>query len=92
MEIIPAGTYKGVDHDVYSFSQYSTLQASVDTDEWAVYDQVSAVFNHCEQLKNLHPNYINYGKVSELTRGNVVPYHPGAAKFYAEHGVTVPVE
>ena len=91
-EIIPAGTYKGVDHDVYSFSQYSTLQTSVDTDDQVVYDILETTYNHAEDLKSLHPNYIKYGDVNELTRGNVVPYHPGAAKWYADHGITVPTE
>lgn len=91
-EIIPAGTYKGVDNDVYSFSQYSTLQAHKDIDDQVVYDILATTYAHAEDLQSLHPNYIKYGDVNELTRGNVVPYHPGAAKFYAEHGITVPTE
>lgn len=91
-EIIPAGTYKGVDNDVYSFSQYSTLQAHKDVDDQVVYDILATTYAHAEDLQSLHPNYIKYGDVNELTRGNVVPYHPGAAKFYAEHGITVPTE
>lgn len=92
MELIPGGTYKGVDNDVYSFSQYSTLQAHKDVDDQTVYDLLATTYAHCEDLKSLHPNYIKYGDVNELTRGNLVPYHPGAAKFYAEHGITVPTE
>ena len=64
----------------------------MDTDDQVVYDILETTYNHAEDLKSLHPNYIKYGDVNELTRGNVVPYHPGAAKWYAEHGITVPTE
>lgn len=92
MEIIPGGTYKGCDNDVYSFCQYTTFQANKNVPDEVVYDILAANFAHAEDMSALHPDYAKYNDINEITRGNMVPYHPGAAKFYAEHGLTVPTE
>ena len=92
MELIPGGTYKGCDNDVYSFCQYTTLQANKNVDDQVVYDMLAENFAHAADMASLHPDYAKYNDIDEITRGNVVPYHPGAAKFYAEHGITVPTE
>ena len=67
---------------------------------------ISAIFDSYKLLMCTFFNYITifnnkdslaHGKAAELDLAfasgvTAVPYHPGAAKFYAEQNITVPVK
>ena len=88
---IPAGTYAGQDKDVNTVTVKATLIVSADASEDTVYNLTKAIFDNAEAIAGEN------GKGAELsienaTSGLTVPFHSGAAKYFAEKGVTVPTE
>lgn len=86
---IPAGTYPGQDTDVQTVTVKATLIVSASADEEQVYQLTKAIFDHTADIAKEN------GKGAELsienaTSGMTAPFHPGAARYYAEQGVTVP--
>ena len=89
-EVIAGGTYPGVDNDVTSFAQSTVLCCSADLPDEVVYDFVSSVVNHAEDIAAINAGWA--GLTAETCSAyNVIPYHSGAAKFYSEQGITVDV-
>ena len=85
---IPAGTYKGQDTDVTTVTVKATMIVSADASEDDVYALTKAIFED--------PAAIAHAKSAELsienaTSGMTAPFHAGAAKYFAEKGVTVEV-
>ncbi len=86
---IPANTYKGQTEAVTTVTVKATLIVSTDASEEMVYNLTKAIFDNAEAIAKEN------GKGAELsianaTDGMTVPFHPGAAKYFAEKGVTVP--
>ena len=87
---IPAGTYAGFDEDAVTITVKATLVARADLDEDVAYAIVSTIFENADAIAELH------SKGAELscefaTDGIAVPFNAGAAKYYAEKGITVDV-
>ena len=85
---IPAGTYSGFDKDAVTITVKATLVARATLSDDAAYAIVSTIFENTQAIAGLH------GKGAELslsfaTEGIAVPFHPGAAKYFAEKGITV---
>ena len=83
---IPAGTYNGQEEDVTTVTVKATMIVSADADEKDVYELTKAIFDD--------PSAISHAKAAELsienaTSGMTAPFHAGAAKYFAEKGVTV---
>ena len=88
---IPAGTYAGQTEDVVTVTVKATLIVSASADEETVYNLTKAIFDNIAAIT------AENGKGAELsienaTSGMTVPFHPGAAKYFAEQGITVPTE
>ena len=84
---IPAGTYNGIDKDTLTVGVKATIVANADVDEDAVYDIVSTIFENKDEIAAAYAK----GAVLDLEFASVcgVPYHTGAAKYFAEKGITV---
>ena len=85
---IPAGTYNGQTEDVNTVTVKATLIVDADASEEDVYNITKAIFDNAEDIAKEH------GKGAELsienaTSGMTAPFHKGAAKYFAEQGVTV---
>ena len=85
---IPAGTYKGQDADVTTVTVKATLIVSASAKDEDVYNLTKAIFENVDAIA------AENGKGKELsvenaTSGMSAPFHAGAAKYYAEKGVTV---
>ena len=85
---IPAGTYDGFDEDTNTITVKCTLVCSADLDDDTAYTIVSTIFDNAEAIAELH------GKGEELdltfaTEGIAIPFSAGAARYYAEHDITV---
>ena len=85
---IPAGTYKGQDADVTTVTVKATLIVSASASDDDVYNLTKAIFDNVDAIA------AENGKGKELsvenaTTGMSAPFHAGAAKYYAEKGVTV---
>ena len=87
---IPAGTYPGQDEDVNTVTVKATLIVSEKASEKDVYNLTKAIFDNMDAIAKEN------GKGAELsienaTSGMTAPFHAGAAKYFAEKGVTVEV-
>ncbi len=85
---IPAGTYGGFDIDTLTVTVKATLVCRADLDDDVAYTIVSTIFNNTADITAAH------AKGAELsldfaTDGIAVPFAKGAAKFFAENGITV---
>ena len=85
---IPAGTYAGQTEDVTTVTVKATLIVAASASEDDVYKLTKAIFDNADAIASEN------GKGAELsvenaTTGMAAPFHAGAAKYYAEKGVTV---
>ncbi len=85
---IAAGTYAGVDEDCTTITVKATLVCRADLDEDVAYAIVATIFENADAITELH------AKGAELdltfaTDGIAVPFHSGAAKYFAEQGIEV---
>ena len=85
---IPAGTYPGQDEDVTTVTVKATLIVSASASEDDVYKLTAAIFDNAADIAKEN------GKGAELslenaTTGMTAPFHKGAAKYFAEKGITV---
>ncbi len=89
--VIDKDAYKSLDNDVPTFAVWITLVSQANLPEDTVYDVTKAIFEGEDILKDVHvvAKYITLDNVKNISG---VPFHPGAAKYYKEHGIEVPTE
>ena len=83
---IPAKTYDGQEEDVTTVTVKATLIVSASASEEDVYNITKTIFDNASA--------IDHAKAAELslenaTTGMSAPFHAGAAKYFAEKGITV---
>ena len=83
---ITADTY-GTPEDCTTVAVGAVVIAGNDVSEDAVYDFVSTVFENKGSLGHAKEAELDLEFATSITN---VPYHPGAAKYFEEQGVTVP--
>lgn len=86
---IPAGTYAGHNYDQQSVSMWNFAIASEDMPESLAYEIVRLVMENNDRMLQIHSS------ASETILDNVLnngfmPFHPGAVRYYEEHGITIP--
>ena len=86
--VIPAGTYNGIDEDTYTVSVKATMIVSADADENDVYNLTAGIFDNIDAITAAHAKGAELS-LENATSGMAVPFHPGAARYYADNGVTV---
>ena len=86
--VIPAGTYNGQDEDVTTVAVGAVILARDDVSEDAIYALTADIFDNAPDLISSHAKY---GELSTEFGASItsVPYHPGAAKYFAEKGFDV---
>jgi len=85
---IPAGTYPGQDADVATITVKATLIVSASASEDDVYNLTKAIFENTEAITAEHAKGAELS-LDNATSGMTAPFHPGAAKYFAEKGITV---
>ena len=87
--IIPAGTYSGIDTDTVTVSVKAIVLAGENITDDEAYAIVSTIFENKEAISQAHAK----GEALDLEYAAVcgLPYHKGAAKYFAEKGITVEV-
>ena len=83
---ITADTY-GTPEDCTTVAVGAVVIAGNDVSEDAVYDFVSTIFDNKGSLGHAKEAELDLEFATSITN---VPYHPGAAKYFEEQGVTVP--
>ena len=89
--VIKAGTYEGFDVDTTTVAVGAVVIAADTAAEADIYNFVSGIYDNIDDITNAH------AKGAELdmdyaTSITTIPYHPGAAKYFGEKGVEVPVK
>lgn len=86
--VISADTYTGLDGDVTTVAVGAVVLAANTVSEDAVYALCADIFDNAADLVTSHAKY---GELSLEYGASIasVPYHPGAAKYFAEKGFTV---
>ena len=88
---IPAGTYNGQETDIVTVAVKATLIVAADTDEETVYNITKAIFDNAEAIAAENAKGAELS-IENATSGMTAPFHKGAAKYFAEKGVTVTAE
>ena len=88
---IPAGTYPGQEADIHTVTVKATLIVDAEADEEAVYDLTKAIFENASAIaaENEKGHELS---IENATSGMAAPFHPGAARYFAEQGVIVNVD
>ena len=87
---IAADVY-GLDEDINTVAVGAVVIAGDDVAEEDVYNFVSAVFENVDEITTAHAKgaELDLDFAASVT---AVPYHAGAAKYFEEKGITVPVK
>jgi TRAP transporter TAXI family solute receptor len=85
---IPKETYKGMDADNRQATVMNLLVAHESMDEKTAYNIVKTIFDKRDELIRVHKEAENFKLETQKTAAaGGIPWHPGAAKYYAEKGV-----
>ena len=87
---VPAGTYEGQTEDVKTVTVKATLIVNADATEEDVYNLTAAIFDNAEAITAENAQGAELS-IENATSGMTVPFHAGAAKYFAEKGVDVAV-
>ncbi|MBR5381698.1 MAG: TAXI family TRAP transporter solute-binding subunit [Oscillospiraceae bacterium] len=85
---IPAGTYNGQDADAVTVTVKATLVCRADLPDDVAYAIVSTIFDNTDDIAALHAKGAELS-LAFATDGIAVPFAAGAAKYFAEKGITV---
>jgi len=88
---IPANTYPGQTEPVPTVAVRAALLASDKLTDSQVYAITSGLFANASALQNATPSDTPLSLERALD-GVTIPFHPGAARYYSENGVTVETE
>ena len=88
---VPAGTYQGQEKDVKTVTVKATLIVNADASEDDVYKLTASIFDNIEAITAENAKGTELS-IENATSGMTVPFHAGAAKYFAEKGVDVPVQ
>ena len=76
----------GTPEDVTTVAVAAVVIARNDVTEAAIYNFVSAVFDNIDEIGHAKKSELSIDFASSISN---VPYHPGAAKYFAEKDITV---
>ena len=85
--VIPAGTYNNQNEDTVTVGIKATIIANSQVDDDQAYAIVKAIFEGKDDIAQRHAKGLELDLEYASTCG--LPYHPGAAKYFAEQGFTV---
>lgn len=85
---VPAGTYTGMNKDVKTMGVKAVLLASNKLPEGDVKKITAALFKNADQLQLAVP--VDFTLTEESAVQDIpIPFHPGAAAYYEEAGVSI---
>lgn len=87
--IIPKGTYKGMTEDTQTIAVKSTLVVRKDLPDDVVYEITKILYENIDELAKAH-QVAKQIDINHAFDGLMIPLHPGAVKYYEEHGIKVP--
>jgi hypothetical protein len=86
--VIPAKSYPGQDQDVTIAVVWNILVCNPDMKDDIAYKIVKTLFEKKEELVAVHKAAVDL-KLESQQSDSPLPFHPGAAKYFKEKGITV---
>jgi len=83
---IPAGSYKGQDKASANIDVWNLLVADKKMSDEMAYTIVKTLMEHQDELVAVHREAKNISAQAQAA-GSPIPMHPGARKYWEEHGV-----
>jgi hypothetical protein len=88
-DIIPAKSYPGQDKDARVSTIWNILVTGADTPDEVAYNIVKTMFEKKEDMVRVHKESQNFDLKHQTNAAIVIPFHPGAAKYFREKGLNV---
>jgi TRAP transporter TAXI family solute receptor len=86
---IPSGTYRGQAADIKSVSAWNFVIANKDLPIDTAYAITKAVLSAKDAKSEIYPTAAGT-RADNAVNNRILPFHPGALRFYREAGVAVP--
>jgi TRAP transporter TAXI family solute receptor len=86
---IPSGTYKGHDYDQNTVALWNFAIAHKDMPESLAYEITKLALDNNDRMLQIHAT-AKETKIDNWDKNTFMPFHPGAVKYLAEKGITVP--
>jgi uncharacterized protein len=86
-DVIPKSTYKGMDTDNKQATVWNILVSNENLSNQTAYNIVKTIFDHRDDLIAVHKEAENFKLEYQKAAASPIPFHPGAAKYFAERGV-----
>jgi len=86
-DVIPAKSYPGQDTPNQIATVWNVLVADAKLPDQVAYDIVKTMFEHKEDMMRVHKEAQNFDLKYQTNGAAVIPFHPGAKKYFAEKGV-----
>ena len=86
-DTIPAKTYPGQETTSQIVTVWNVLVADTKMSDKLAYDIVKTLFDRKEDLIRVHAEARNFDLKNQSNGAAVIPYHPGAKKYFAEKGL-----
>lgn len=87
--IIPASTYQSLEKDSRVVSMWNFAIANCDVPESLVYEITKLTMENNDQMVSIH-KAARTSIPKNYTKNTVLPWHPGAARWFNENGYEIP--
>jgi TRAP transporter TAXI family solute receptor len=88
-DVIPARSYPGQDTPNQIATVWNVLVADAKLSDQVAYDIVKTMFERKEDMVRVHKEAQNFDLRYQTDGAAVIPFHPGAKKYFAEKGIKV---
>src|SRR5438445_5804397 len=86
-DVIPKSAYRGMDTDNRQATVWNILVSHEKLSDRTAYNIVKTIFDKREDLIAVHREAENFKLENQKAAASPIPFHPGAAKYFAERGV-----
>ena len=86
-DVIAKDVYRGMDVDNKQATVMNILVSHESMDDKTAYSIVKAIFDKRDDLIAVHKESANIRLENQKSSASPIPFHPGAAKYFAEKGV-----
>jgi TRAP transporter TAXI family solute receptor len=87
--VIPASTYQSLEEPSRVVSMWNFAMANCEVPDSMVYEMVKATMENNDKMVSIH-KAATTSVPENYTKNNVLPWHPGAARWFNENGYDIP--